>query len=228
MVFGLFALAIAPGVFLVIYFYLQDKYEPEPIQKIIISFFLGFVAAILAIFGEIFLENTLLNMFSGIYIQIVKAFIVVGFVEEFTKFLMVKLGPYKSPHFNELMDGIVYTVSVSLGFATLENIFYVISGGFSVGILRAILSVPAHAFFSAIMGFYVGRAKFTRNIAKRNFLLILSVLMASFFHGLYDYILFVKILYGLAIIPLLIALYFILKRYMTIAQFDSRNRSFKI
>lgn len=228
MIFGLFALAVAPGVFLVIYFYLQDKYEPEPIKKIIISFFLGFVAAILAIVGEIFLENTLLNMFSGIYIQIVKAFVVVGFVEEFSKFLMVRLGPYKSSHFNELMDGIVYTVSVSLGFATLENIFYVISGGFSVGIMRAMLSVPAHAFFSAIMGFYIGRAKFTKNIVKRNILLVLSVLLASFFHGLYDYIIFVKILYGLAIIPLLIALYFMLKKYITIAQFDSRNRSFRI
>lgn len=228
MVFGLLALAIAPAVFLIIYFYLQDKYEPEPIKKIIISFFLGFVAAIIAIIGEVTLEKILLDKFSGILIQIVKAFIIVGFVEEFSKYLMVVLGPYKSIYFNEVMDGIVYTVAVSLGFATLENIFYVLKGGFSVGIMRAFLSVPAHAFFSALMGFYIGRAKFARNEGQKNFLLIFSVFLASFFHGLYDYILFVKILYGFAVIPLLIFLYFILRKYIVTAQFDSKKRMNKI
>ncbi len=228
MVFGLLALAIAPAVFLIIYFYLQDKYEPEPIKKIIISFFLGFVAAIIAIIGEVTLEKILLDKFSGILIQIVKAFIIVGFVEEFSKYLMVVLGPYKSVYFNEVMDGIVYTVAVSLGFATLENIFYVLKGGFSVGIMRAFLSVPAHAFFSALMGFYIGRAKFARNEGQKNFLLIFSVFLASFFHGLYDYILFVKILYGFAVIPLLIFLYFILRKYIVTAQFDSKKRMNKI
>ena len=155
MIFGLFALAIAPGVFLVIYFYLLDKYEPEPVRKVIASFFLGFLAAIIAIILELVFENLLLNSISGFMVQIIKAFIVVGLVEEFSKYLMVILGPYKSPHFNEVMDGIIYTVAVSLGFATLENIFYVFQGGFSVGIFRAFLSVPAHAFFSAIMGFYI-------------------------------------------------------------------------
>lgn len=228
MVFGLLALAIAPAVFLIIYFYLQDKYEPEPIKKIIISFFLGFVAAIIAIIGEVTLEKILLDKFSGILIQIVKAFIIVGFVEEFSKYLMVVLGPYKSVYFNEVMDGIVYTVAVSLGFATLENIFYVLKGRFSVGIMRAFLSVPAHAFFSALMGFYIGRAKFARNEGQKNFLLIFSVFLASFFHGLYDYILFVKILYGFAVIPLLIFLYFILRKYIVTAQFDSKKRMNKI
>lgn len=228
MVFGLLALAIAPAVFLIIYFYLQDKYEPEPIKKIIISFFLGFVAAIIAIIGEVTLEKILLDKFSGILIQIVKAFIIVGYVEEFSKYLMVILGPYKSVYFNEVMDGIIYTVAVSLGFATLENIFYVLKGGFSVGIMRAFLSVPAHAFFSALMGFYIGRAKFARNDGQKNFLLIFSVFLASFFHGLYDYILFVKILYGFAVIPLLIFLYFILRKYITSAQFDSKKRTNKI
>lgn len=228
MVYGLIALAIAPAIFLLIFFYLKDKYEPEPIKKIVVSFFLGFISAVIAVILEIFLESTILNYFSGIWVQIIKAFIIVGLVEEFSKYIMVMLGPYKSPYFNEVMDGIIYTVAVSLGFATLENIFYVLKGGFSVGIFRAFLSVPAHAFFSAIMGFYIGRAKFTKNIGQRNFLLIFSIFLASFFHGLYDYILFVKILYGFAIIPLLIFLYFGLKKYLSIAQIDSRRRNNKI
>jgi RsiW-degrading membrane proteinase PrsW (M82 family) len=224
MLFGLFALAVAPAVFLIIYFYLQDKYEPEPIKKVFISFFLGFVSAIIAVVLEILLESTLLNLFSGIWVHIIKAFIVVGLVEEFSKYFMVMIGPYKSIEFNEIMDGIVYTAAVSLGFATFENIFYVLKGGFSVGIFRAILSVPAHAFFAAIMGFYIGRAKFAFNKTQKYSFLFLAIFLSSFFHGLYDYILFVHILYGLAIIPLLIFIYFILKRYILIAQIDSKRR----
>ena len=45
------------------------------------------------------------------------------------------------------MDGIVYGVTVSLGFATLENIFYVYGQGFndpySIAILRSISAIPA-------------------------------------------------------------------------------------
>ncbi len=223
--YGLLALAIAPGVFLVIYFYLLDKYEPEPIKKIIITFFLGFLAAFVAIIIELILEDILLNSVSGLLLHLLKAFVVAGFVEEFSKYLMVISGPYKSRHFNEIMDGIIYTVVVSLGFATLENIFYVLKGGFSVGILRAFLSVPAHAFFSSIMGFFIGKAKFTRSKTKRNFYFIIALFIASLFHGLYDFILFIKLLYGLAIIPLLIILYFILKKQVLIAQIDSFKRN---
>ncbi|MCR4421287.1 MAG: PrsW family glutamic-type intramembrane protease [Exilispira sp.] len=228
MIFGLFALAIAPGVFLIIYFYLLDKYEPEPVRKVLVSFFLGFISAIIAVVLEILLESTILNMFSGFFVQIIKAFIVVGLVEESSKYFMVMVGPYKSSQFNEIMDGIVYTVAVSLGFATFENIFYVIKGGFSVGIMRAILSVPAHSFFAAIMGFYIGRAKFAYNKTQKYVFLFLAISLSSFFHGLYDYILFVKILYGLAIVPLLIFIYFILKRYILIAQIDSKRRVSKL
>ncbi|MFN3410721.1 MAG: PrsW family glutamic-type intramembrane protease [Exilispira sp.] len=222
--FGLIALAIAPGIFLVIYFYLQDKYEPEPVKKVIASFFLGFLAALIAVIFEIIFENLLLNSFSGLLAEMIKAFIIVGFVEEFSKYIMVMLGPYRTLYFNEVMDGIVYTVSVSLGFATLENILYVLSGGFTVGIFRAFLSVPAHSFFSAIMGFFIGKAKFANNITKRKLFLLLSLFLSSFFHGLYDYILFIKIFYGFAIIPLLIILYFILKKQILLAQIDSKNR----
>ncbi len=225
MIYGLFAFAVAPGVFLAIYFYILDKYEHEPIRKVIISFFLGFLAAFIAIILELYLGKLLLAYFSGFLVQIIRAFIVIGLAEEFSKYLMVILGPYRSPYFNEVMDGIVYTVTVSLGFATLENIFYVIKGGFSVGIFRAILAVPAHAFFSAIMGFYIGKAKFENDPIKKSGYLILSILLASFFHGLYDYILFIKLFYGFAIIPLLIFLFFILKGKVKWAQKDSRIKN---
>ena len=89
--------------------------------------------------------------------------------------------------FNEPMDGIVYGVTVSLGFATLENIFYVYGQGFndpySIAILRSISAIPAHALFGVFMGYFFMRYVF---IKKKNNLL-LSVLVPYFLHGYYNY-----------------------------------------
>ncbi|MBP8990494.1 MAG: PrsW family intramembrane metalloprotease [Spirochaetes bacterium] len=224
MIWGLLAIAIAPGVFITLYFYFLDKYEPEPMKKIVTSFFLGFLAAIIAIILEKLGDSLIMPYVSGIYVPIINAFIIIGISEEFSKYLCTIFGPYRWKSFNEVMDGIVYTVAVALGFATFENIFYVLSGGFSVGIIRAFLSVPAHALFSGIMGYNIGLAKFQRKGSKRNLYLLGGLIVASFLHGLYDYIIFIKIFYGLAIIPLVIVLFFVIKSKVRVAQRDSINR----
>ena len=54
---------------------------------------------------------------------------------------------------------IVYAVFSSLGFACIENILYVLSGGVGIAILRAILSVPGHMCFGVIMGYFLSQAK---------------------------------------------------------------------
>jgi len=85
----------------------------------------------------------------------------IGLIEESAKFAALYVGIYRHAQFDEIIDGILYAVAASLGFATLENIAYVLEGGTVVGVLRAALSVPGHAFFGAVMGFYVGLAKFS-------------------------------------------------------------------
>ncbi|MGQ9701154.1 MAG: PrsW family glutamic-type intramembrane protease [bacterium] len=59
---------------------------------------------------------------------------------------------YNQIEFDEVMDGIVYCVASSLGFATVENIIYVLDRGAGTGILRAFLSVSGYAFFWCIDG----------------------------------------------------------------------------
>ena len=92
------------------------------------------------------------------------------------------------------MDGIVYSVMVSMGFATLENVMYVLNfaqqgQGLQVGIQRMFLSVPAHASFAVVMGYFVGKAKI--NTGSKSFMLMLTgLLIAIFFHGTYDFFLF--------------------------------------
>ena len=92
--------------------------------------------------------------------------------------------------FDEPLDGIIYAVMVSMGFATLENIIYVLSHGFQTAIMRMFLSVPAHACFGVIMGYYVGMAKFSKSRVR--YYKRVGLLLAVLFHGAFDFFLFLQ------------------------------------
>jgi protease PrsW len=126
--------------------------------------------------------------------QAVHAFLLVALVEEFSKFLFVRGVLYDDAHFNEPFDGIVYSVMVSMGFATLENILYVSQGGFSTAIVRMFTAVPAHATFAVLMGYYIGKAKFEKGMA---YLSWAGLLAATLFHGAYDYFWFISFVPGI-------------------------------
>jgi len=109
------------------------------------------------------------------------------------KYLAVRVKAYNSSNFNEVMDGIVYGVAAGLGFATVENIFYVLGfGTISTALVRAFMSVPSHAAYGGIMGFYLGMAKpFSLTSKQHERKLILTGLtIAILLHGLYDTIAF--------------------------------------
>ena len=110
------------------------------------------------------------------------------------KFAAVRAKAYDSPSFNEPMDGIIYGVTASLGFATVENIFYVMGfGAISTAIARAFLSVPSHAAFGGIMGYYLGLAKpfgTEHNKKKERQLIITGLAIAIILHGIFDSIAF--------------------------------------
>jgi len=78
--------------------------------------------------------------------------------EEFFKFLVLTKYSLKHPAFDEPLDGIIYGVTASLGFATIESMMYISRFGIAAAIPRALTSVPSHACFGIIMGFYVSEA----------------------------------------------------------------------
>ena len=102
----------------------------------------------------------------------------------------------RNNEFNEPFDGIVYAVMVSMGFAALENILYTFQYGYGVGVTRAFTAVPAHATFGIIMGYFMGKAKFSKNRIKLN---LLGLLLATLFHGSYDFFLFINFIPGISI-----------------------------
>ncbi len=79
---------------------------------------------------------------------------------------------------------------ISMGFATVENIGYVMQHGIAVAFVRMFLSVPAHATFAVMMGYHVGKAKFAAT--NKSFYLALGLFWAIAFHGTFDYFLFLQ------------------------------------
>lgn len=187
--FFLVSLAIAPAIAIGVFVYLQDKYEKEPVGLLLKCFFLGGVSIVPAVLLEWYLGPRLsLNEYWTHHL--VSAFVVVGFSEEFSKYIFFRRFAYNRAEFNEPFDGIVYSVMVSLGFAALENVMYVIEGGVGVGLMRMFTAVPAHAANAVMMGYFAGLAKFDKQNEKK--LLFVGLMTATFFHGAYDFCLFVN------------------------------------
>jgi protease PrsW len=159
----------------------KDKYEKEPERLI----FLAFLAGALATVPSVLLESLfrLHDQGSTVVLRnLFLSFFGVGIVEEFFKYLAVRVTVYRSKEFNEVMDGMIYMVSAALGFAATENVGYMLGFGYAVGFSRAILSYLAHISFSAILGFYMGRAK----IEGRKNLIWVGFALAISLHWLYD------------------------------------------
>ncbi|WP_191567650.1 glutamic-type intramembrane protease PrsW [Metabacillus idriensis] len=174
---------IAPSVALLSYFYLKDEYESEPISLVIKTFISGaFLVLPIMFIQYAFAEEGLLTS------PFEKAFLSAGLLEEFFKWFILFFMIYKHAEFDEHYDGIVYGVAVSLGFAALENIFYLLANGLHLALGRAILPVSSSALFGVIMGYYLGKGKFSNNTDRTKWLLY-SLFIPILLHGVYDYIL---------------------------------------
>jgi RsiW-degrading membrane proteinase PrsW (M82 family) len=220
MILILLLIALAPCLFLLWYFYHRDKYEPEPKKMIIKVFLLGAAMVIPAGIIEIIIMSGLEIIMSGVLYFFIISFFVIAPCEELFKYVVVKYSVYKSIEFDEVMDGIVYTVSASLGFATIENIIYVLQQGIGTGIARAFLAVPGHAFFGAVMGYYIGLAKFTNGKEKQ--LLTRGIMFAILLHGLYDFLILAHTALAVFAILLIVILGFIVRRNVKKAEIQSR------
>ncbi|MCH3884321.1 PrsW family intramembrane metalloprotease [Tenacibaculum aquimarinum] len=194
---NLLLLAVAPVMVIILYIYFKDKFEKEPIKFLFKNFMLGATASVLitAILSGILINLIPLTDSKSIIQQFVQAFVVVALVEEFAKFVIVKYYAQNNKEFNEPFDGIVYAVMVSMGFAALENVLYTFQHGAATGVLRAFTAVPAHATFAILMGYFMGKAKFSTNKTKLNFI---GLLIATLFHGAYDFFLFIDFVPGIA------------------------------
>jgi RsiW-degrading membrane proteinase PrsW (M82 family) len=187
----LFALSIAPGIAISLYIIFKDSYNKEPRRHLLVCFLLGVLSTVIAAVVETAaMALTGWTMPESLLRTAIEAFLCVALVEEWAKYAMVKAYAYRKPEFDEPFDGIVYSVMVAMGFATLENILYVMEHGMGTAILRMFLSVPAHACFGIVMGYYLGLARFQSGREGSN--IRMGLLLATLFHGFFDFFLFLQ------------------------------------
>src|SRR5678815_1635445 len=146
-----------PAVFWLGFFYLMDRHEPEPKQLV-----------------------------AGVCV--LDAVLVVGLSQEMCKYAVVRYTIYMSREFDEPMDGIVYMMACGTGFAVWLN-YHRLSGQghqvyLSTGAAQAVVTTLAHASFAGVLGYVMGRAKFSRRRAPvRGLLVMLGLLLAAAFNG---------------------------------------------
>ncbi len=205
-VFFLLAIALAPGAAIGLYIYWKDQHEREPLGLLVKSFFFGVISTLITLLISWPISRLVPLDPTSLTQQAVHAFLLVALIEEFSKFIFVRWVLYPNKNFNEPFDGIVYSVTVSLGFAGLENILYVMDGGVETAVLRMFTAVPAHASFGVLMGYFLGKAKFEH---KKGHYAIYALGVATLFHGAYDYFWFISYVPGIwigAVISLIIGI----------------------
>jgi RsiW-degrading membrane proteinase PrsW (M82 family) len=222
---NLFITAITPGIALGLIIYWFDRHDREPIRMLLKVFVLGIISVIPTIIVENLLMN--FNIFGGILGAGYTAFIVAGLVEEYMKRQVVIKQVYYNPVFNEKLDGIVYCVMSALGFATIENIMYVVfrfPDVESIGLYRALLSVPAHMLFAITMGYYLSLSKFASTPEESNYFYKKSLTVPVILHGIFDFILMSGIeLLMLLFIPFVIYLWVTNLKKLNMYYNDSKN-----
>jgi len=182
-----------PAVFWRGFFYLMDRHEPEPKQLVAGVCVLGaLIAAPLADFVQsqavppVALAVHGLSPFS--LDRVLHAVLVVGLSQEMCKYAVVRYTIYMSREFDEPMDGIVYMMACGTGFAVWVN-YHRLSGQnhevyLSIGAAQAVVTTLAHASFAGLLGYVLGRAKFSRRSAPaRGILMMLGLLGAAALNG---------------------------------------------
>lgn len=190
-------LAILPSIILFFIVWKGDRYEKEPRKLLLKLFLFGMLTTFSASIIEIVIGDYIIGSLKDMVIlyAFIDSFFVVAAAEEAGKYFVLKKISWKHPAFNYTFDAVVYSVAVSLGFATLENIMYLVGASIGLAFARAVLSIPGHAIYAVYMGYYYGLAKHAEasgdekqmktNLKKA---LIVPILL----HGFYDFCLYTE------------------------------------
>lgn len=187
MTWFLFTAAVLPALVILRYFRNGDRYA-EPWDVTVKTFGLGILIIVPVIILVIILNSLFPVPESSIGRSFYDGVIEAAFPEELFKFCVLYFYCVRNRHFDEPMDGLVYGVTASLGFAAFENLLYVADGGLSVAIMRAFTAVPSHALNGAIMGYFIAHYRFDKT--RSGSWLLLALLVPMTFHGLWNFSLF--------------------------------------
>ena len=186
--FSTFVYALLAGVLpslVWLWFWLREDSHPEPRWLIVITFLGGFLAVIASIFAEKFVSD--LNLTESLRYTLWAG------VEELTKFIAVAVIALNTDYNDEPIDAMVYCITVALGFAALENAFFLFQplvGGDYIqsivtGNMRFIGATLVHVVSSASIGFALGYVYY-RGIVSKFFALLIGTAVAITLHSAFN------------------------------------------
>ena len=188
----LFSGILAPAVFWAGYFIYKDRFRPEPLRHLGCSYLMGILAAYLCcrFYGllpalgiaedpSVLMESDRLQFFFY-------SLGVIGLVEELFKCLPFFGVLFLFKSFDEKIDGIIYAAMIALGFASFENVRYLVFlDGFPL-FGRAFASPLTHTVFASIWGYTLGKARIENTSLVKGFLI--GFPLAALAHGLFDFL----------------------------------------
>lgn len=183
-------------------FYLQEDRHPEPKRLLVLVFFGGMGSAIVAVFFELFLIGTretpglVASLYSGLFSNYLFLFGLIAFVEEYCKYLAIKFLVLHNREFNEPIDAMIYMMTAAIGFAALENVFFIVpvfgdslASGFILTANRFLGANLLHALSSGIAGYFLARAFFS---PYRHHFLGIGIVVASLLHAFFNYFIIIR------------------------------------
>jgi protease PrsW len=216
-------LSLVPSIFWIFLVEYVDKKNPEPKKEIIKCFAYGAVI-VLPAFLIIQQAKQLLSLFniSPIVEVLILSFVIDGLLEELTKFSVMRSSVCHCKFFDEPIDGLVYGVTIAMGFAFTENFLYLLTANPQLIIVRFATPTLMHAMSGGIIGYHMALAKFRKVSNFKRFLYISSgILLAAVFHGSYNAVIRYNVFYfAIPIAFLLIGIYFYLLRGVKKAQHE--------
>jgi len=197
------SVAIAPGLALFSYFYLRNQISSEPSRTLFHTFLYGAILTFPILFIQhVFEVEQIMQSF------FIRNVLFTSMLEEFFKWFILVMAIYQHVEFDDPYDGILYGASISLGFATVENILYLLTYGLDTAFLRALMPVSSHAIFGVVMGYYLGRAKFAISGTSKP-LLFVALLVPLGLHMMYNGILVIEGISMYFMIPFMLFLWWL-------------------
>ena len=181
---------IPPLIAVFLYLYFRFTLKLSSYSLLFKSFLWGMISIILVISVQILASYFGLDKLNNIRRILFYAVVIMALFSELGKFFFLKGFIYPKKEFKTPVDGIIFAVMISLGFATMNNILYFISiPGLTVNTANALTAGPANVIFGVIMGFFLGLGKLRK---MRVIDSMTGLAAAVFFHGLYDFCLLTK------------------------------------
>lgn len=183
----IFLVGIAPALLWLWFWLREDRLHPEPKKLIALTF----VAGMASVFFAYFIEKGIEGWVSGAMLTIV----LWALTEEFLKFSAAYITAFRRKDYDEPVDALIYLITAALGFAAMENMFFIISdfidgnflSGFITGNLRFIGASLLHVLSSATIGVFMALSFYKRSRFGKLVALVFGLALAGTIHAAFNF-----------------------------------------